>query len=627
MARLKPKETTIKKLFALSGNQCAYPECEQKVVDEYGTVVGQICHIEAAEQGGERYNSQSNDEERRSFDNLILLCANHHIKTNNITEYSVEKLKNMKSNHERKHQENLFHVSDEIINQAIGKVMEQKNNNTGSGTQFNNQGSTVNIQTQVGSQIINNNYSGPNTLLSDSIEGARKVNQTLKALIDKNLKPASQPEKTVIDYKNELQDKHPRDIQTIDTSFLKFRKENGRIKADVESYESINNTIIDEYSKEGQELLKAFLIKNDPEKNDELKKSLIQKGQREPAIITCDGFLINGNRRKMALEELFKEKDQQSQFQMMRVVVLEEGATELDIQKLENRLQLQSEGKSEYQGLNRALTIRANQLKGFSLEAQLRDDPNYHDLSLKEFNKVVNDYKKRFLLPLASVDDYLETFNKKGMYNTVSEGSNDKEGRWQAFVDFSNFKSSTLENNNKLTLFGIKESEKGKIEDAVFKIIRKRNLNIRGTDLGKLHDFIRKLPKYLKNPDAKKHILEICNVDDDIPEHLKVNQDGVRLTDREIDEKWGADNRDVILGNLVQANRYVNNQQDRDKPLELLEDALKKLQHDNLNIEMMGTEYYEKALTLTQNIIDKASEINKKIDDARFKLKKLKKRK
>jgi len=39
-----------------SGNQCAYPTCTESLVDEFGGYVGNVCHIEAAEKGGQRYN-------------------------------------------------------------------------------------------------------------------------------------------------------------------------------------------------------------------------------------------------------------------------------------------------------------------------------------------------------------------------------------------------------------------------------------------------------------------------------------------------------------------------------------------------------------------------------------------
>ncbi len=618
MSRLQPTPAVIKRLFALSGNRCAYPECHEKIVDEHGTVIGEICHIEAAEEGGERYNVNSNDEYRRSFENLILMCSNHHKKTDNIIVYDAVKLRQFKVQHESQNN-NLYQVSDEIINQSIKNLMKQENLNSGSGSQFNNLATNQNIGTQIG--IQNNFHNTSKDALS--IDGIRHINQNFKNIIDTIKREAAEPTKEVIDFRDEYKQRLPRTVYSIPVKFLKFRKNNGRIIADVESYEKEHNCVLNEEVEETQNLLRIFLLSNDKEKNEELKKSLSKNSQQQPAIITCDGFLINGNRRKMALEELFNSSNQDSQFEMMRVVVLPDDVTELEVQKIENRYQLQSEGKSEYQGLNRAIKIKRNIENGFSLEAQLKDDPNYYDLGKKEFEKKVKEFEKNFLKPLECVDRYLDTFSRKGMYNTISESVNDKEGRWQAFIDYSNFVLSTFHNKSKMTELKIKENEVGNIENAVFKIIRKRSLSVQGTDMGKVHDFVRKLPKYLVNEEAKKHILEIKNVPEDISENLKFDKVGNKLSEREIDEKWGADNRERILGNLIQAYRHVNNQQERDKPLELLEDALKKLQHDNLKIENMGTDYYEKALELTNNIIDEAGKIHKEVDSARYMFKKL----
>lgn len=621
MARLQPTPKVIKRLFALSGNQCAYPDCKEKIIDEHGSVIGEICHIEAAEKEGERYNELSNDEYRRSFDNLILLCSNHHKKTDNIQEYTVEKLKIIKAQHEQQNYN--YKVPENIVDQAIQKFMEQENQNLDSGTQFNNQANNQHIGAQIGTQ--NNFYDRSKSDIN--IEGIRRINQGFKKIIDSIKRDASEPTKEVIDFRDEYKQRLPRTVYSIPLKYLRFRKNNGRIIADVESYEKENNCNLNEEDDSTQDLLRNFLLANDKEKNEELKKSLAKNAQQQPAIITCDGFLINGNRRKMALDELYKSSNQASQFEMMRVVVLPDDVTELEVQKIENRYQLQSEGKSEYQGLNRAIKIKRNIENGFSLEAQLKDDPNYYDLPQREFDKKVKEFEKNFLKPLECVDRYLETFNRAGMYNTISEGVNDKEGRWQAFIDYSNFVSGTLNNTTKLAQLKIKENEKGNIENVAFKIIRKRSLSVHGTDMGKVHDFIRKLPKYLENEDAKKYLFELKNVPEDLPESLKRDKQGKKLSEREIDEKWGADNREQILGNLIQAYRHVYNQQERDKPIELLEDALKKLQHNNLKIENMGTEYYEKALELTNTIMQEAGLIHSEVDHARYNLKKLNKNK
>jgi hypothetical protein len=86
---------------------------------EDGFVIGEICHIEAAEEGGERYNDKQSDDERRDFDNLILFCPTHHTITNNVFKYFVEVLKGVKTTHETKYDDKLFSVSDDIVKQAM----------------------------------------------------------------------------------------------------------------------------------------------------------------------------------------------------------------------------------------------------------------------------------------------------------------------------------------------------------------------------------------------------------------------------------------------------------------------------------------------------------------------------
>ncbi len=315
----------------------------------------------------------------------------------------------------------------------------------------------------------------------------------------------------------------------------------------------------------------------------------------------------------------------------MRVVILPEHVTELDIQKVENRYQLQSEGKSEYHGLNRALTYRKNIEKGFTLEAQLKDDPNFVDLEGKAFIRAIKKIEKDFLLPLDCVDRYLETFNRAGLYNTISEGAGDKAGRWQAFIDYSNFYHSVLTNPIKLRELQIKENEVGKIENAIFKIIRKRNLNSRELEkhFGKLHAFVRvsNLKKYLGNPKAKKFFLNIAqDVDEDILEEEKTNESDESYDAREIDEIWGRKFRTDIIGNLVQARKEIERKNESDQPLDLLKAALQKLNHKNLNIENINKNEFKEGLKLAKDIEMRATRLYKEIDNARFNSQKSKSR-
>lgn len=100
--RLTPRPETLRELFLKSGNLCAFPNCAALMMNADGVFIGQVCHIEAAEEGGERFNPDMTNEQRRAAANLMLMCYEHHQVTNNVQKYSLAKLRRMKRDHERR---------------------------------------------------------------------------------------------------------------------------------------------------------------------------------------------------------------------------------------------------------------------------------------------------------------------------------------------------------------------------------------------------------------------------------------------------------------------------------------------------------------------------------------------
>ncbi len=120
MSSTKPKESTIKVLFALSGNECAFTDCTTKLVQDKNNLIGEICHIEARRPDGARYNKYSNDQARREISNLIILCPTHHkIIDNDENTYTVQLLKEMK----RQHEFNCKGSSIELNDRELGRLM------------------------------------------------------------------------------------------------------------------------------------------------------------------------------------------------------------------------------------------------------------------------------------------------------------------------------------------------------------------------------------------------------------------------------------------------------------------------------------------------------------------------
>jgi hypothetical protein len=99
-ARLPLRIEDIRLLFARSGGECAFPNCRNTIFDG-DKYVGKVCHIEAANEGGKRYNKALSPEERRKSSNLILLCGYHHdIVDSDEDKYTVAWLKSLKGEHE-----------------------------------------------------------------------------------------------------------------------------------------------------------------------------------------------------------------------------------------------------------------------------------------------------------------------------------------------------------------------------------------------------------------------------------------------------------------------------------------------------------------------------------------------
>ncbi len=97
-----PSTVTVKRLFAHSGNRCAFPRCLSSIIDGK-TIVGEVCHIKAANVGGPRYDPKQTAAARHAYENLILLCSNHHVVVDDDPEaYTVERLIKMKNDHEQR---------------------------------------------------------------------------------------------------------------------------------------------------------------------------------------------------------------------------------------------------------------------------------------------------------------------------------------------------------------------------------------------------------------------------------------------------------------------------------------------------------------------------------------------
>lgn len=417
------------------------------------------------------------------------------------------------------------------------------------------------------------------------------------------------PQKEVIDFRNEKREGVERLVYSVPISLLRFRKENGRIASDVLAFEKSHGVLREDVS-EHQKILAGFLRDKDPDTTEILKKSVQQKGQEEPAIITADGFLINGNRRRLVLELLWEESNHDARFERMKVVILPGkndpgGApTNREIEQIENRYQLYKDGKSEYSNFDRALSVRRKIDSGMPLEEQLRDDPATAGMTEREFKKEVQKYQDEFLGPLACADRYLEAIGRDGIYTLISSGKGDRENRWQAFIDYYKF-YKRLQDPAERAKLGIEEKEAGKLEAVAFNLIRLRDFSNLGI---KLHNLIRKLPKLVAHPHAKKELLQISSIDHEVEDTSKK---GNASSAEELDKRWVNAHQTDIKRQVHKAQDVIERIEVMETPVTLLRQALDKLTDENMDPASIKYNDVPQALRLAQELKDRVEELRK----------------
>ena len=418
-------------------------------------------------------------------------------------------------------------------------------------------------------------------LIDTKIEIKTNLEETIKseakAIEGKTLK---------IRYRSWVEDGHAAQVYRIPYSCCRYRLENGRISIDITSDKASESPLSGD-TLEDQEKIASYLKKD--QKNKVLKNLLKKDGQRDPAIITADGFLINGNRRRLIIEELYNET-LEDRFKFLEVIILPgtgdpDRPTIEDIAMLEYREQVESDGKSDYSGMAKALTIRNNVNNGVPLRKMMRGDPKYSNLAEKPFEKDAKDLERDTIGVLSVVDDYLKANKIEGNYRIV-------ETRWDSFKELSQRVLLKLKNEKYLQTHFIEEDEAAEIAQACWAVMKIKNPKIIGKD--KHVGFVRQINKWIIK--AKKDFLELADIPD-VEDHI--------TNPAEREYAWEIEHAEKAESILKKVNALTIKSEEQEGPIKKLEEILRMLDHKYLEedkINNMPLSELDDAIRITTNI-------------------------
>lgn len=91
----------LKKMVAtMSGYRCSFPDCNQKLLLDQASFIGEIASIESIHPHGPRFSQDNEDDKLFDIQNYLLLCPNHHRVIDRQPEiYTAEWLRKVREEH------------------------------------------------------------------------------------------------------------------------------------------------------------------------------------------------------------------------------------------------------------------------------------------------------------------------------------------------------------------------------------------------------------------------------------------------------------------------------------------------------------------------------------------------
>jgi len=201
---------------------------------------------------------------------------------------------------------------------------------------------------------------------------------------------------------------------------LAFNKANGRIHAETIEKETELGRLLDIWNDDDQEIIKQLLLSMERDANEKIKTDLAKKGQIRPGIITCDGIVINGNRRKALLDEIHK-KTGEEKYKYLEAHVLPSNITKSELWLVEAGIQMSTPQQVDYSPINNLLKLKDGIISGLRIE----------DMASRIYG-VTAEKIRTDLARLDLIDEYLTDFiGKPGKYYLV-------KGLVEHFIDLQN---------------------------------------------------------------------------------------------------------------------------------------------------------------------------------------------
>ncbi len=358
-------------------------------------------------------------------------------------------------------------------------------------------------------------------------------------------------------------------VYRIPLNFLIYNKYNGRIGSEVLSYEKQNGDLNAE-NPDDKSLIEKFLYDSKEDRNQTTMKSLLDNGQQRYGIVSSDGKIIDGNRRAMLLNRLFHKHEelgfsyqQVEKCQYFLAIILPDDAQEKDMQQLETIYQMGEDDKLDYNPIEKYLKCKELKKLGFSEE------------DIAGFMSEKTGKVKEWLRILELMEEYLQEYDYDGIYTRLEK----TEG---PFVDLAGYLDSYQKRgaNVRNVDWDYQDSDISDLKLVCFDYIRARYEGKEFRDIaktgkeGSIFFFKNLWDDFLANHQEK------TPGDDETVQEWRENhpREDLSMLLRSRDNEWMKQAKGSLTGNLRRYSQKLDDKRASNRPADLIEQALNKLQ-------------------------------------------------
>jgi hypothetical protein len=206
----------------------------------------------------------------------------------------------------------------------------------------------------------------------------------------------------------------PFNVYRIDLDYVIYNPYNGRIGSLIKSHE-------EQYGKLNPEddydikTIEKFLWESKADRNEKTEENLVKYHQQRFGIVTSDGVIIDGNRRAMLIRRIFKKRNAEYKnidvewARYFEAIILDEGAEERDIIRLETIYQMGEDEKLGYNAIEKYLKIK-------DLKANQFDLPDIADFMNEDLKQI-----EKWWETMQLMDGYLDYLGYSNIYTQLDK--------------------------------------------------------------------------------------------------------------------------------------------------------------------------------------------------------------